>query len=53
MWYIINHYPKMDDITEFESQRDALKFYEENCVDREKNTCWGVFIQRPKGFFDK
>jgi len=48
-WFIINHYPKLDDITEFESKSEAQKFYMENCQDG-KN-CWGIIIQRPKGFF--
>ena len=53
MWYVINHYPKLNDITEFESLSDAQIFYEKNCVNEEKTNCWGVLIQRPKGFFTK
>ena len=51
-WFVINHYPKLDDITEFESLFKAQKFYEENCVNKEKTNCWGVLIQRPRGFFN-
>lgn len=41
----------MDHIAEFEDQSKAVEFYENNCVDRKNNNCWGVIIQRPKGFF--
>lgn len=52
MWYVINHYPKLDDITEFETQDDAAQFYEKNCIDKENNNCWGIMLERPIGFFD-
>ena len=51
MWYVINHYPKLDDTTEFEDPTKAQEFYMKHCQDG-KN-CWGVMIQRPRGFFKK
>ncbi|KKN55023.1 hypothetical protein LCGC14_0586240 [marine sediment metagenome] len=49
MWYVINHFPKLDDITEFEDKSKAVVFYNKNCSDG-KN-CWGVIVERPEGFF--
>ena len=51
MWYIINHFPSLNDITEFEDRDEAQEYYMKHCQDG-KN-CWGVIIQRPKGFFSK
>ena len=50
LWYIID--PKKARIDSFEDKEEAIKFYNKNCVNGEKTNCWGLFIQRPKGFFD-
>jgi len=50
-WFIVN--TKTDVITEFEHKKTAMKFYQDTCVNIEENNCWGIFLQRPHGFFDK
>ncbi len=49
-WFIINTQDKK--ITEFESNSQAMSFYDKTCVDLENKNCWGIFVQRPHGFFD-
>jgi len=52
LWYVIRHFPNLEHIASFKSQSAAVEFYENNCVDRKNNNCWGAIVKRPKGFFD-
>lgn len=49
-WFIIN---TRDNITtEFGNSEEAIKFYNETCVDLKNNNCWGIYLERPHGFFN-
>jgi len=51
MWGVIDTRKKTKQ--GFNSQGEAMEFYNKNCVNKEKTNCWGIFLDRSEEFWNE